>query len=200
MVWDFPKHKNLSDGGHDLQPCAEDDPNRCQGIHSQTGAQCRYLAIPNTQKCPAHTINPKQMGLYNLKRTTVLNRLEQLKKNPEGKSLVVELGILRLTLEELLNKCGDDQWAFAINQGPITTMISTIRDTLTANIKIEKHIGELLSVGQVVEIAQDLFNIVSKYIPDANALECIAREFEGTLAKARPDTSPSDVSKYEAQQ
>lgn len=201
-VWKFPKRQNLSDHAHERLRCAENDPNRCQSVHSQSGEQCTYLSMPNTTYCPVHAPvfnrETANTGLYNLKRTSVLNRLEQMKKNPEGKSLVVELGILRLTLEELLNKCGDDQWAFAMNQGPITNLIQTIQSTLIANMKVEKHIGELLSIEQVLVLAQELYNIVTKYVVDPTVLGSIALDFEAVLKNPPKPELSTDSSKSSA--
>jgi len=162
--------------------CAPDDPRRCQ--NSVSFGQCPFLALPNTTSCSIHSSVPihkrEEKNLYNFNRTEVLSRLQSFKNNPESRTLAIELGILRLLLEEVINKCAPETQAYDLLAASpqITVLIDRVRDTLLANVKLEEKVGDLMSVEQVVVIAQALYNIICNYITDVEVLNKIAQDFE----------------------
>ena len=169
--------------------CDENDPHRCQVSTEKTG-QCPFLAVPPTKYCPIHgnhSVRQEETeALYQFSRTEVLHRLQQFRKHPDALKLTTELGVLRLTLESLLNKC-ESNYDFVTNNATITNLIASIEKTLTANLKLEKHMNDLLSLGQVVQMAQSFFNTVTQFITDPEILEQIANEFERIMT-----TPPED--------
>jgi hypothetical protein len=159
--------------------CAENDPHRCQSMTDK--GQCPFLAVPPTTYCVIHgnhSIRKTESdNLYEFTRTEVLSRLSKFKQHPEAMKLTTELGVLRLTLEALLNKFTDN-YEFATNSATISALIGSIERTLTANLKLEKHMNDLLSITQVIAMAQSFYNCVTQYIKDPDTIEKIAQEFE----------------------
>lgn len=159
----MPQHTTLHDQRYVPVRCAEDDPNRCQSYAGSGGGQCPFLAIPGGPTCPLHgnhtVVHEETTGLYNFKRTEVLHRLSQFKKHPDANRLTTELGVLRLTLEELINRC-DTNYDLIAASGQMTILIQNIERLLISNRKIEKQMSELLTLEQVVMMAQAFFNIV----------------------------------------
>lgn len=159
--------------------CDEKDPHRCQA-QTENG-QCPFLAVPPTQYCVIHGNHSIRKAendeLYEFKRTEVLDRLAKFRQHPDAMKLTTELGVLRLTLEALLNKCTDN-YEFVTNSATISNLIGSIERTLTANLKLEKHMNDLLSLTQVIQMAQQFFNVVTQYIKEPEIIEIIATEFE----------------------
>lgn len=159
--------------------CASDDPNACDYCHS-------FLAMPNSTRCPLHPlgtdseVNQYRTALYNIKKTAVVARMQQMKGHPEARTLTNELGILRLTLEELLNKC-EDTYDLVTQEATISRLISNIQATLTSNVKLEERVGELLSVEQVITLMQMLFEIVRPYVPNPDDQEAIAQKINALI-------------------
>jgi hypothetical protein len=159
--------------------CAENDPHRCQSM-TENG-QCPFLAVPPTEYCVIHgnhsVRKEETTALYEFTRTEVLDRLKKFRAHPEAMKLTTELGVLRLTLEALLNKCTDN-YELVTNSATISSLIGSIERTLTANLKLEKHMNDLLSLTQVIQMAQQFFNVVTQHIKDPEVIEVIATEFE----------------------
>jgi hypothetical protein len=179
------------DSKHIPVRCEPDDPRRCQANVSH--GQCPFLAVPPNQNgqggkyCPIHTSSFSQNdkgvhgGLYNFNRTEVLSRLQTFKNHPDSRALAIELGLLRLILEQTVNKC--DAYDLLGQSAQISVMVDKIRDTLIANVKLEQKVGDLLSIEQVITIAQALYGVVCEHINDVEILERIANEFENVLAR-----------------
>lgn len=170
--------------------CAENDPHRCQ-CQTEHG-QCPFLSVPPTQYCVIHGNHSIRKAendeLYEFKRTEVLSRLAKFRQHPDAMKLTTELGILRLTLEALLNKC-TDSYEFVTNSATISNLIGSIERTLTANLKMEKHMASLLSITQVIAMAQQFFNTVTHHVKDPDTVEAIAVAFEQIMI-----TPPADES------
>lgn len=182
--------------GHDHkylpQRCDEKDPHRCQ---SQTEkGQCPFLAVPPTQYCVIHGNHSIRKAendeLYEFKRTEVLSRLAKFRQHPDAMKLTTELGVLRLTLEALLNKCTDN-YEFVTNSATISNLIGTIERTLTANLKLERHMSTLLSLTQVIQMAQQFFNVITLHIKEPELIETIATEFEKIMLNPPKESEES---------
>lgn len=181
----------MNDHKYVPQRCAENNPHRCQGSTAK-GGQCPFLAVPPTQFCPIHgnhTIRHEtEETLYQFNRTEVLHRLQELRKHPAANKLTEELGILRLTLETLLNRC-EDNYDLVTNSAAITNLILSIEKTLSTNVKLEQRLNDLLSLEQVIEMAQSFFNVITEHINDPQILDVIATRFEEVMV------NPPKVSK-----
>ncbi len=153
--------------------CPSGDPNACK--------RCgEFLAIPGYDYCPIHSagaggeLDLARRGIYNFKKGEILRRMQVFKNNPESRSLASEIALLRILLEDTINKCGDDQYDLIMSEGPIVRIINSIRETLTANQKIEERVGELLSIEQVIEIIKMIYNMVGDYIKNPNQMQELA--------------------------
>jgi len=167
------------DEKHIPHPCDENDPNRCQA--TTKNGQCKFFAVPGSKFCPMHArVNTADKNLYNIHITEVAARIKAFRNHPDSKKLTTELGLLRLLLEEAINKC-TCSYDLVTNNAQLLSLIEKIRIVQQANINIEQKIGDLLSIEQVTEIAQQLYNVVAKYIHDLDMLEGIASDFEQIL-------------------
>jgi len=140
--------------------CKEDDPNRCQGMTKR--GQCPFLAMPDHKHCVIHGRVQENTSLYNFERTEVLARLSVFRGHTDSRTLATELGVLRLLLEQIINKCGE--YELLQNSVQIASIIDKIKDLQLANTKLEERVGDLLSVEQVIEVAQQLYGSVVTHL------------------------------------
>ena len=144
-----------------------DDPRRCQAVNSQ--GQCRNLGIKNGDtyhpNCLAHGGNKqvakeKAEGLRNYRLTKWNAKVQRFGNRPEIKSLRDEIGILRLIMEERLNKCGDAQ-DLILQSAPISDLVMKIEKVVASCHKLEGSMGQLLDKQAILQFAQTVIGIVA---------------------------------------
>lgn len=172
------------------QRCDLNDPNRCKADASE--GQCTFLAVPGEEYCSIHcrsqNLDIEKKNLYDFQLTQVGHRIKEFKNHPDSKKLTTELGLIRLLLEQTVNQC-EKSYDLVVKVPEIMALVEKIRIVQQANIGIEQKLGDLLSIEQVTEISQLLYDVVTKHIKkhmkDAalDVLEEIAIEFEQALEK-----------------
>ena len=168
-----------------------DDPNRCQGSTSQ-GGQCPFLAIEGNKYCTYHGVdNTNKRKLYDYNKTEFLKRLGQrvdaMTSSHKTRDLSEEIGITRITLENILGRCQED-FELQMATPQILDLVQAIQRLIESSVKVDKYIGELLSKQQVVQIGQELVNCIAEEIDDEDKLRRIAKRFESII---REQTSVS---------
>ena len=178
-----------SDTHHVPVKCTdENDPNRC--ISSTARGHCQFLAVPGTKHCSIHggikcqAVNAAN-DLYRFKHDLYARRIAEMKDHPDARKLGTELGMLRMLLEEVINKVEEPQ-DLIIQYGPqIREFVGDIRATLIANVKLEEKIGTLLTINDVARLAQALMSVIVEHVTDPDTIAHIADEFNTILANGR---------------
>ena len=175
-----------SDTHHVPVRCSDmDDPHRC--VASTSRGQCEYLAIPGATFCPIHggikcqAVNAAN-DLYRFRKDAYSNRIAQMKDHPDARKLNTELGLLRMSLEEVVNRIEEPQDLILMYGPQIRELVSDIRATLTANVKLEQTIGTLLTINDVAQLAQALMSVIVEHVTDPVVIATIADEFNKVLA------------------
>lgn len=151
----------------------EFDPERCQGMLRSRGAhvgQCTFKAIPGTQHCHYHRTTGsvgverrKELNNYRLEKWR--ERVGELANNDALKNLNEEIGILRITLESILNRCSDAS-ELELNANKIGDLILKIEKLVTSCQRLEQQTGHMLGKSQVITLAGRLSEIVEKVISE----------------------------------
>lgn len=156
-----------------------DDPRRCQGI---TGgkAQCINKACDGSSFCPAHggnngAQNKERKELRNYRLSKFHQRVAELGNSDEIISLRDEVGLLRLLIEEKVNQCNDNTDLLLIS-GPLSDLIMKSEKLVTSCNRLENRLGNLLDKTKIINFAQYVVEIISRYIIDNDTLEQIASE------------------------
>ncbi len=174
---------------HTPQRCSDpDDPQRCHGA-CNTG-QCPFKAVPGTKLCPVHTVSgvqhnldqKKANDLYSFKNALARNRVNQFRNHPDFRNLEVEIAVVRLTLEEILNQC-NASFDFLSYAPQITILVERIERLLKSNVRIGQLTGELMTLDQVAEIAQQLILAITERVNDPELIRDIATEFNKVFEK-----------------
>jgi len=160
-----------------------DDENRCQHIIPTSG-QCSLKACEGSKYCPAHGGNKgfqakEKNELRNYRLSKFRSRIGELGNNDAILSLKDEIGILRLLIEEKINRCTDDT-DLLLMSGPLSDLIMKVERVVCSCNKLESRLGNLLDKNAVIQFAQTVVNIVSKHC-DEEALVKISDEILGAL-------------------
>ncbi len=146
----------------------EEHPNRCQAVNVQ--GQCRNLGIEllnggYTANCLAHGGNKqrdsqKALSLRNYRVDKWRAKLQRLGNTPDIKNLRDEIGILRLLMEERLNKCADAT-DLILQSGPISDLVMKIEKVVASCHKLEGSMGMLLDKQAILQFAQTVIGIIA---------------------------------------
>ena len=170
----------------------EEHPSRCQAVNAQ--GQCNNLGVKLAEGefgpyCLAHGGNmaqaaKKRESLRNYQLTIARWRLKlDDKADARGiKSLRDEVAILRICLEERLNKCHDEMDLILQSQA-ISAMVMNIERVVSSCHKLEGSMGHLLDKQAVLQFAQVVIAIVTKVVTDENQISLIADEILQTVGR-----------------
>jgi len=162
-----------------FEPCDPDDPRRCQYVTPTVG-QCVHKACDNSNYCPAHGGNKgfqaqekKELRNYQLNKFKV--RIGELGNNSKILSLKDEIGILRLLIEEKVNKCQDPH-DLILMSGPLSDLIMKVERVVCSCNKLESRLGNLLDKSEILQFAQTVVSIIGRHVTDENALNLISTQ------------------------
>jgi hypothetical protein len=161
-----------------LERCEADNPKRCQAVSAGVG-QCPYLAVPGFQYCKMHhgqehaAARRKEKHQYNLGKWQA--RIEEFEDHEQIKSLRSEIGITKMVLEAVVNKC-EDAHDLMINSSKISELVSKIEKLVPLMQKMEDHAGITLDKAAVLQLADRIAAIMADYLEDPDhKAECADR-------------------------
>ncbi len=120
-----------------------DSPKRCQAI-AQHG-QCVYQVVEGITYCPMHAgaaqneIQKQKLRNYRLQKYR--ERINEKADSDVIKSLREEIGILRMIMEEVINRCTDDT-DLIIYSPKITDLALKIEKVVVSCHKLETSLDE----------------------------------------------------------
>ncbi len=154
-----------------------DDPNRCQYIRPTHG-QCDNKACDGSTYCPAHGGNrgaqtKQKKKLRNYRLNKYKNRIAKKSNSSDILSLKDEIGILRLLIEEKINRCtnGND---IIMMSGPLSDLIMKVERMVSSCTKLESRLGNFLDKNSIIQFAQTIVKIIAENITDETVLETIS--------------------------
>ena len=154
------------------------DPNRCQANHTSGKSQCTNVAGNGSQYCIAHGGNGgmqahQKENLRNYQLTRFHAELERHAESSHIKSLKDEIGILRMTLENVLNDCKDtSELLLSVNR--TSTLVMQIASVVEKCDKIDKSIGNMLDRVQVSTFSSSIVQIIAENVTDDAVLDNIS--------------------------
>lgn len=167
-----------------------DDPMRCQATN--TRGQCFNIATKEGGFCPVHGGNravasekKERRRLYQL--TKYRSRLEELDAPDQHiKNLREEIGILRIVMEEVINNC-DGPTDILVHAPKISDLATKIGKLVTSCHNIDKSLGQYLDKNDIVQIAQEMVQVISGVVSDADDLTSIIEGIDDVLTRAFTD-------------
>jgi hypothetical protein len=142
-------------------PYAEHE-QRCQGM--ARGDQCWFFAVTGGTNCMMHGGNKqlesqRKASLKNYQLTMFRAKLERHSGSADIKSLRDEIGILRMIMEERLNRCKDET-DLILQSGPIADLVVKIDKLVGSCHRLEGSMGELLDKTSVLQFANVIISII----------------------------------------
>lgn len=154
----------------------EDDPNRCQGITGN--GQCTLKALDGSKFCAAHggnraleTKKKESLSTYRLTKWQV--RLGEMSGHDRLKNLADEIGILRILMEELINKT-DDKLGLIQYAPQIADLAMKICKLVEACTKLDRLLSQYISKNDAVQLGMEIVTIISNEIKEIEKLDIIS--------------------------
>lgn len=158
-----------------LQTCEPEDPRRCQAVTGK--GQCKFLSLEGNTVCRIHVSsharaeNKKHAEVYQL--TKWRDRLSRLTDESGIKSLRDEIGILRMTLESVVQKCQTDE-DLIINATQIGDLVSRVEKLVISCARLEKQTGMMLDKTTALQIAGNIVSIIGEHVTDPIIIDNIS--------------------------
>ena len=157
--------------------CQADDPERCQAISAS--GQCQRRIVPGSQHCPSHDTGRTEKKIqaavrrqYDLGKWQA--RVNDFADDDQLLSLRAEIGIARMGLESVMNRCKDSSDLLMMS-GKISDMISKIEKLVTSCHRMETHLGMMLDKSKIIVLAAQIVEIISREIDDEDSINAISK-------------------------
>lgn len=156
-------------------------PDQCQAIGSG-GDQCRNSKLDGSQYCAVHGGNVGAQAkvaenISNYRLAKYQERLMTMAKSPILKSLRDEIGILRMVLEDTLNKAGTHgELGLMMYSQQIGDIALKIEKLVVSCNKLDKNLGNFLDKEDVIQLGIEIVGILSKHVKDTTVLGTVGAE------------------------
>lgn len=165
----------------------EDDPERCQG--DSRGGQCQFARLEGGKYCRIHAgaQNTLKNADIAAKRSYQLTRwkarVDDFSTSPAVKSLREEIGISRMMLEQILEKC-QDATDLMLNSNKITPLVLTIEKLVSSCDRLETKLLLTLDKSAAILLAEQIINLITEEVEDPEIVERIAAKMEQVMINA----------------
>lgn len=165
-----------------MEPCEiervpEDHPNRCQA--SGAKGQCINKAVPGGKYCLVHGGNKElnrqeKENIRNYQLAKFKSAFLRQADSPVLKTLHEEVAILRMVLENQINKCKDDT-DLMLNSHVIGELVVKIEKVVKSCHSLESSLGGVLDKGTLLTFSTKIIDIISREIEDTKTLNRISQ-------------------------
>lgn len=184
-----------------LYNCEPDDPLRCQSVGTGGEGQCRFLSykgifqagyleydpdFADSDRCPKHAGSKKdkvRKRLHNYRLEVYQQRLNEFAESEHVKSLRGEIGILRLTLENIVQMVQTKQDWF-IYSGRISDLTQKIERLVRTCHSVESKIGMMLDRPAALSMGKEIVDIISTVVKDPEQIDMISNGIIDAIVKA----------------
>jgi hypothetical protein len=151
-----------------------DDPNRCQY------GNCKNIAVEKSKYCLAHggnhaarTAEKERMKNYRLAKFK--DRATELSEGDNITSLRDEVALLRMLIEERINRCNDTSDLLLIS-GPLSDLILKVEKVVSSMHRLESKLGLHLDKTRIIQFAQVIIEIIGKYETNPEVLDAVGED------------------------
>ena len=166
----------------EIKHCEPDNPNRCQGIVSS--GQCTNLAVEGFPLCKscgrAQEANATKTKYHNYLLRQSMSRVSDFAGGEHVKSLRDEVGILRMIIEQVLNKC-DQPMDVILHSSTLTDLISKVERVVNTMHKLEGSMGQLLDKQALLQFANEIISILISEIENEELITKISNRIINAL-------------------
>lgn len=159
-----------------LVHCDKNDEKACP-ICIEKG-QLVYEVIEGTRACPRHggnsqleSLRKKAANQYRLQIWQ--QRVNEFTESEHIKSLRGEIGILKMTLENIVTQCSDAK-QLLVYSPKINMLINQIDKTVMNCDRLERNMGMVLDKATAMKLAGDIVDLISSKISDPVVIDDIS--------------------------
>ncbi len=151
------------------------DPRRCQQVTGH--GQCLIIAQTGSPYCLAHSTGfesrQEKALIRNLRLTKWKSQVEEMADNPQVKSLREEIGVLRVILQETMNRCetANDLIMFS---NKLSDIVIKIEKLVVSCHRLEEKTGALLDKSAALQLGAAFVDVIAKEITDEAILDRIS--------------------------
>lgn len=152
--------------------------DRCEA--TLANGQCVNCKVPDADYCVTHGANSQLQKTngdvvrnYRLRRWQ--QRVGEMADSSNVKSLREEVGILRVILEEMMNKC-DDSIDLLLYSQRMSDLVMKIEKLVSSCDRLEGKMGLLLGKDSILQLAATYVQIINNYVADPETIEKISKE------------------------
>ena len=168
---------------NNFKRCEPNDPKRCQAS-GQMG-QCPYLSVEGVKYCPRHNASARTISAKRASDMYSLGKYQEIVEgfavHDEIKNLRAEIGILRMTLQAIINQCGGESKQLVAYSGKIADMSMKLKDLLRTCHQIDKDMGLLLDRDKVMLIGQKIVDLISLYVTDPAVVDTLSNQIANVI-------------------
>lgn len=168
---------------------ADDSPERCQGKYER--GQCPYKQVKGSNYCPMHgghaAVNAQKKEnekMYRLAKWR--DRMSDFADSEKVKGLREEIGILRIVMEEVVNKCNDANDILMFSS-KISDLAMKIEKLVSSCHRLEASTGMLLDKQAALHLASVIVKIISEYVTDEDLIDKISNDIIGAIVQTRTE-------------
>lgn len=170
-------------------PAGSDD--QCSVISARTGERCPYLAVDGQETCVRHrgsaiAANEEKKATAQYRLQIWQERLEEFAENEKAKSLREEIGILRILMETIVNKCTGPN-DLILYSPKISELATKIEKLVSSCHRIEHSMGSLMDKATALAFAGQVVDIISQHITDPDIIDAISTGIITALSKSVKD-------------
>lgn len=163
----------------------DEDPDRCQAVFD--GGQCRHKRFPPSKYCPmhgghAHAAQSAKKDARLYLAALYKDRIGEHADHPKIKTLREEVGILRITLDNVLGRCRDEK-DMLLHTSRIVELAREIGKLVTSTTKLEQVMAHVLDKNQALAWIQEILELISTEISDPDTLQKLATKMIESLEK-----------------
>lgn len=160
-----------------------DDPRRCKAPGGQ--GQCPYRALDESDFCPRHggqkTLNKIDAANVRAMRLAKWEaRANELANHPQVKGLREEIGILRICLEETVQRCKDAEDIFMLSN-KISDLVLKIEKVVSSCHRLEQSTGQSMDKTAALNFAAKIIDVVGKHVTDGFVIDRISDDILDAL-------------------
>jgi hypothetical protein len=117
----------------------------------------------------------KSANMYRLAKYG--SRITEFANHAQVKGLRDEIGILRMLLEERLNKCQDND-ELLLSSSVLSDLVMKIQSVVGSCHKLEASMGQLLDKQQLIQFAEAIIGVICAEITDPDLLARLSTKIE----------------------
>lgn len=154
------------------------DPRRCQTVVKN--GQCPYEACEGSTYCPMHggtsaVTAQKKIMLKKYQLAQWQARSNHFSEDGGVKSLREEIGILKMTLEQVITQCKSPM-DIVLWSGKIGDLVTRIEKVVVSCNRLEASSGMLLDKAAALTLASQMVEIIATHVNDPEAIDQISND------------------------